>query len=174
MLQSLSVQNSYRLKAKLIISLSPGIHLRKLQKLLGASFSTTRYHVGKLERDGDIVCAKDGRYHRLYLVGTNDGMREVYATLQAKTTRNILRALVDNQNGLTNGNLSKLLNLPRSTISEHVALLGRIRLVRRSVTVEGHILYEVQEREKILRLLAVFEKNLLNVAADGFIDLWDF
>src|ERR1700685_952973 len=85
--RSLGPQNPNRERVKKIVSLSPGIHLRMLQKLLGASFSTTRYHVEGLRRDGEIVCSKEGRYQRLYPAGTTDGSKATYAVLQGKTAR---------------------------------------------------------------------------------------
>jgi predicted transcriptional regulator len=171
----LSLNNSKRAQAKLIVSLSPGIHLRKLQKLLGASFSTTRYHVENLERDGEIVRSKDGGYDRLYPAGTADTMKAVYAVLQNKTARKILQALADgNQLEVTNGDLSERVHLSRSTISECITHLSSVCLVKRSLMADGRILYDVRDREEVLRLLAVFQKNILTMAADGFIELWDF
>jgi len=158
----------------MIVSLYSGIHIRRLQKLLGASFSTTRYHIENLERDGEILRSKDGRYDRLYPVGTGEGMRAVYATLQSNTARKVLQALVDSSpQELTNGDLSELTRLPRSTVSESVAQLNGISLVKRSLAVDGRILYKVQGAEEVKPLLAAFQKNMLNVAADRFIDLWD-
>lgn len=166
---------SYRAQAKLIVSLSPGIHIRKLQKFLGASFSTTRHHVESLERDGEIVRTKDGRYDRLYPSGTEEGMKPVYAVLQSKTSRKILQALADSTpREITNGDLSELTRMPRSTISECISHMSDLSLVRRSFTVDGRILYEVQDRDEVIRLLAAFRTNLLNLATDSFIDLWEF
>ena len=170
-----SFYNSKRTQTKLIVSLCPGIHLRKLQKALGASFTTTRYHVENLERDGEIVRSKDGRYDRLYPVGTADTMKAVFAVVQSKTARKILQTLADSdQHELTNSDLFELTNLPRSTISECVTQLSSALLVRRSVKADGRILYELQDREEVTRLLAVFHKNMLTLAADSFVDLWDF
>lgn len=170
----MNTQNSNRIRAKLIISLVPGIHLRKLQKLLGASFSTTRHHVENLERDSEVVSFDDGRYHRLYPAGTAEGMKMVYAAFQSKTARQILRVFANNTRGLTNGELSDAVGRPRSTISEYVAMLCNASLVTRSFTVDGRVLYEVQGRGAVLQLLAIFEQNLLSVATDHFVDLWDF
>jgi predicted transcriptional regulator len=170
----LSTGTSYRAQAKLIVSLFPGIHVRRLQKLLGASFSTTRHHVGSLERDGEIVRAKDGRYDRLYPFGTDDGMRAVYAILQSKTSRKILQTLADSSPGvLTNGDLSELTRIPRSTVSECIARMSKAALMKRSLTFDGRITYEIRDKDEVLRLLAAFRTNILNMAADRFIDLWE-
>jgi DNA-binding IclR family transcriptional regulator len=97
----------------------------------------------------------------------------VYATLQHKTARRVLRTLTATERGLTNGELSNTNHLPRSTISECVSLLIETRLVRRSFTLDGQILYEIEDNEQVVRLLAAFEKNLLSIASDRFIELWD-
>ena len=170
----MSLHNPRRVQAKTIVSLFPGIHLRKLQKLLGTSFSTTRYYVENLERDGEIVRLKDGGYDRLYPVGTPDEMKAVYAVLQSRTARRILRALGEGgEHELTNGRLSERLHLPRSTLSEYVMELGRVNLVRRSLGPDGRVLYGVRDREEVSRLLAALDRNALDAAADGFIELWD-
>ena len=157
----------------MIVSLSPGIHLRKLQKLLGTSFSTTRYHVEGLMRDGEIVCSKEGRYQRLYPAGTAESSKATYALLQSETARRVLGALVRGRGDLRNGELCEAACLPRSTVSEYTALLGDAGLVRRQVTADGHSLYGIQDRQRTLELLAAFEKNLLDIATDRFTDLWD-
>jgi predicted transcriptional regulator len=170
----LSLQNPNRKRAKMIVSLSPGIHLRRLQKLLGTSFSTTRYHVQGLAKDGEIVCSKEGRYQRLYPAGTADDSKAAYAVLQSETARKVLGALARGEGELRNGDLCELVRLPRSTVSECTALLTKAGLVRRRVTVDGHATYGIQERGQTLQLLAAFERNLLDIATDRFTDLWDF
>jgi len=170
----LTAQVSYRAQTKLIVTLSPGIHVRRLQKLLGASFSTTRHHVESLEQEGEIIRARDGRYDRLYPRGTADAMKAVYAILQSKTARKILRALAEgDRHELTNGELSEKTRLSRSTVSECVALMSDASMVKRSLAMDGRILFTARDREEVLRLLAAFHRNMLNIAADRFIDLWD-
>jgi len=157
----------------MIVSLSPGIHLRKLQKLLGTSFSTTRYHVESLARDGEIVCSREGRYQRLYPAGTAEGSKATYALLQSETARKVLGTLVRERRDMRNGDLCDRSGLPRSTVSECTALLSGVGLVRRRVTADGHTLYGVQDAQRTLELLAGFERNLLEIATDRFTDLWD-
>lgn len=169
----MSLQNANRERAKMIVSLSPGIHLRKLQKLLGTSFSTTRYHVEGLRRDGEIVCSREGRYQRLYPAGTADGSKAAYAVLQSKTARRILSALAHDQRDLRNGDLSEIVKMPRSTVSECTSLLSGAGLATRRVGADGHALYGIQDRQRTLELLDAFEKNLLEIATDRFTDLWD-
>lgn len=170
----MSLQTSNRDQVKLIVSLLPGIHLRKLQKVLGVSFTTTRYHVENLERDGEIIRSKDGRYDRLFPTGTTEGMKAVYGALQSGKARRILQVLAEGgELELTNHDLAERARLPRSTTSECVGNLSALGLVKRSVTIDGRVLYGAQDRQEVLRLLAAFKRSALDMAADGFIDLWD-
>jgi len=169
----LNLQNQNRERAKMIVSLSPGIHLRRLQKLLGTSFSTTRYHVESLRRDGEIVCSREGRYERLYPAGTAEGSKAAYAVLQSKTARKILSALAHEQRDLRNGDICEIVGMPKSTVSECTSLLSGAGLATRRVSVDGYALYGIQDRQQTLKLLDAFERNLLDIATDRFTDLWD-
>ena len=168
-------QNANRLRVKELVSSSPGIHLRRLQKLLGVSWSTTRYHVYNLMKDGEIVSSPSRGHNRLYPAGTTHEMKTVYACLQNKSVRKVLRGLANGAtSGLTQAKLSEMVRLSRSTISSCVATLDGVGFVRRRSTTDGQVTLEVQDRKQVLELLAVFDRNdLLSVATDRFSDLWD-
>ena len=161
------------MRAKELVSLLPGIHLRELQRLLDASFNTTRYHVYNLEKDGEVVCAKQGGYFRLFPAGFDAGSVGLYSVLHNGTTRQVLRALVDG-GPLANGAISEATGLPRSTVSEHVEALCQTDLVGRSAVLGGGANYQVRDPARVRDALALFERNLLTVAADSFADLWEF
>ncbi len=165
--------NANRALAKQVVSLLPGIHLRRLQKLLGTSFTTTRYHVASLERDGEIVRSRNGRYDRLYPVGTPEDLKSAYACLQSETARTVLHVLVENPDDLTKTDISAKVNLAGSTTGECITLLEQANLVRRAFTADGRTVYGVKDGEKVLPLLAAFRRNLLSVTTDNFVDLWD-
>lgn len=168
-------QNVNRIRVKELVALSPGLHLRGLQKLLGTSWSTTRYHVNNLMRDGEIISSTNRGYSRLYPTGTTNDMKAVYACLQSKTACRVLQALTDDPvHGLTRSSLSAKTHLSKSTINTCINLLDQVHLTRRSFTVDGQVVFGIQDRDQVLKLLAVFNKNnLLNAASDKFTDLWD-
>ena len=43
----------------------------------------------------------------------------------------------------------------------------------RSVSIGGRVQYTLQDKGAIVPLLALFERNLLSVATESFIDLWE-
>jgi hypothetical protein len=58
-------------------------------------------------------------------------------------------------------------------VSEHTELLCQTELAAKSVTLDG-VVYEIHDRARVGEALAMFERNLMTVAADSFVDLWDF
>lgn len=169
----MSSENLNRLRAKELVSLLPGVHLRALQRLLDASFNTTRYHVYNLERDGEIICTKEGGHSRLYPAGLEEGSRSLYSALNSRSSRRVLTALLKSD-GMATNDISALSGLPKSTASEHLETLCQLGLVRRTPLLGGGSSYEVQDRVRVGEALALFERNLLALAADSFIDLWGF
>lgn len=168
----MSIYNTNRLRTKKVVSLFPGIHLRKLQRVMNTSFNTTRYHVHNLERDGEIVCSKEGGLERLYPRGMDERGKKLNAIMLDKASRTILEALLSS-GSLSNGALSASTRLPKSTVSERVDTMRKAEMVRRVTSIDGSVTYALSNREEAAVILAAFKKNLVASAADSFIDLWD-
>ena len=169
----LEVPVDSRVKVRLLVSMLPGVHLRELQRLLGMSFNSTRYHVDKLTKAGDIVRVEDGGYSRLYPAGITTAERALFPIVRGETDRKVLVALASNE-FLSNKQLCDLTNLAKSTISEHLAELVRLGIVRTRQMPESGISYELEQPELILSLLRKQNPSLLRKASDRFIDLWAF
>jgi predicted transcriptional regulator len=167
-----SVTNANRMRMKRVVSMFPGIHLRKLQRVTNTSFNTTRYHVHNLEKAGEIVCSTEGGHTRLYPIGLDARMREMQAAVLNRTSRKILSTLLES-GPLGNGELSDRTKLAKSTVSEHIESLRKANIVRRNVSVDGSVSYEVQGRQDVEQVMAAFQESLLSTTTDRFIDLWD-
>lgn len=144
-----------------------------LQRLLGTSFTTTRYHVDNLERDGEIVCSRVGGHSRLFPVGMADEMKAACACLQSRTARKVLQGLIEGPQCMTQLDLSDRLQISRSSTNEWVSQLNDVHLIDRHFSPDGRVVYGIRDRENALQLLAMFNRNVLNVASDNLIDLWD-
>ena len=164
--------NENRQRTKRLILLLPGIHLRSLQRLLHTSFNTTRYHVHNLQRDGEVTCSTDSGHSRLYAVGVEPEALAIYPILHKKTMRRILKAFSANRS-LGIGELSRMTGVPRSTVSESLDALRKAGLVTRMVGSDSQAVYSIQNADFVNSRLEVFERNLLTVATENFIDLWD-
>ena len=151
----------------------PGVHLRELQRLLGLSFNSTRYHVDKLTKTGEIIRVEDGGYSRLYPAGIGQAQREIFPLVRGETDRKILLSLTANH-VLSNKQLCELTRLAKSTISEHVANLMQAGVVKTRHIGEFGVFYELEQPEQIRLLLKNQNPSLLTKASNRFIDLWDF
>ena len=168
----MSLSNINRLRTKKIISLFPGVHLRLLQRMTQTSFNTTRYHVRNLELAGEIVCTKDGGHDRLFPVGLPERQRAVSALLLDRTTRKIVESLLTS-GGLCNAEIADATKTAKSTVSEHIDSLRKEDIVKRVVSLDGTVTYELRDKEEMARQLSSFQASMLASAADRFVELWD-
>lgn len=167
--------NVNRDRARKVISSLPGIHLRLLQRILGTSFSTVRYHVSNLEKDGEVIRRSDNRYERLYPNGTTETMQSIYAILHRKAMRDLLQVAAHHHDrSLTIVDLAERAGLSTSTVTECVKQLSEVGLVARLQGVDGRLRCEIRDKDLVLQLLAGFRRSVMDVAADNLIDLWDF
>jgi predicted transcriptional regulator len=169
----LGAQRNNRVRVRLLVSMHPGVHLRELQRLVGMSFSSTRYHVDKLTKIGEIIRVEDGGYSRLYPAGIGEAERTIFPLARGETDRKIL-AILTTDPVLSNKRLCELTGLAKSTVSEHLADLIRAGVIKTRHNTDLGIFYELEEPEKIRLLLKSQNSNLLKKASDRFIDLWDF
>jgi DNA-binding transcriptional ArsR family regulator len=168
-----AVYDGNQARIKTLVSLLPGIHLRHIQRLVGLSFSSTRYHVERLARTGEILLAEEGRYSRLYPVGTNDSDKALFSLMRRPTDRRILTCMVPISN-VTHRELCDLTGLAKSTVSEHLSRLVRMGAVlERRVNGSG-LEYELKDPSRIKALISSQNPTLLRAATRRYIDLWDF
>ena len=160
-----------RVRIKLVVSLQPGVHLRELQRQIGLSFSSTRYHVDKLARDGEIERVEDSGYSRIYPAGIDQRDRILLSIVRKETDRRILSTFLK-ENSLSQQRLADLTSLAKSTVSEHLATLLELGVVRIRADGERRI-FELTDPAKIETMLSRYP-HLLSKATRRFIDLWDF
>ena len=165
--------NANREKIRLLISLSPGLHLRAVQRLLGLSFSSTRYHVETLQKSGEIVRSDEGGYSRLYPNGISDSDRVLFSTVNNSTDLKILDCMIANRR-ISYRELCERTAFAKSTVSEHLSRLAEIGVVKADTMSQNRIEYELIDPDRIKDLIAIQVRALLKKATDRFIDLWDF
>ena len=160
-----------RLRIKLLVSLQPGLHLRELQRQIGLSFSSTRYHVNKLAKEGEIDRVEDSGYSRIFPAGTDYNDKILLSFVRKKTDHRILSSLLT-ENHLSQQRLCDLTGLSKSTISEHIATLQELGIVRAKTGPERRS-FELTDRTKINEMVNG-NPVLLKKATHRFVDLWDF
>lgn len=170
----MDANNPNRRMVKELVSVSPGIHLRRLQKLLGLSFTTTRYHVNNLVRDGEVTLAAVGGYTRLFPAGTPDEMKVAYASLQNKNARAVLEAILESpRREVTQAEVARSLGVARSTVTERVSHLSDAHLVKRSLTGDGRVVFGVVDGEQASALLKALGRRTVVPMSTRRVELRD-
>jgi predicted transcriptional regulator len=165
------VKGEGRVRIKLLVSLQPGLHLRELQRQIGLSFSSTRYHVDKLAKDGEIDRVEDNGYSRIYPAGIDERDKVLLTLVRRETDRRILSSFL-RAKSLSQQRLVDTTRLAKSTVSEHLAMLLKLGVVK-TKTGEERRVFELTDRAKIDTMLNRYPR-LLSKATRRFIDLWDF
>lgn len=169
----MEIENGNRVRIKHLVSVLPGIHLREVQRALGMSFNTTRHHVEKLAKSGEIVRKEDGGFSRLYPPGIDSEEGALFTIVRGETDRKIISELADSP-GLSNLQICNLTGLAKSTTSEHLARLVQVGVVKQNVDVEQGTVYALLDPIQIRLLIKKQDPTLLKKATGRFIDLWDF
>lgn len=169
----MEIENGNRVRIKYLVSVLPGIHLRELQRALGMSFNTTRHHVERLAKSGEIVRKEDGGFSRLYPPGIDSGESALFTIVRGETDRKIIARLADTPR-LSNRQVCDSTGLAKSTTSEHLARLIQLGIVKQNVDVEQGMVYELLDPMQIRLLINKQDPTLLKKATGRFIDLWDF
>lgn len=162
-----------RTRVKTLVSVLPGLHLRRLQRITGLSFNSTRYHVEALEKAGEIVRAEEGGFSRLYPNGTSESDKVIYSLAHNASDKKIITRLLDCP-GSSCRELCDATGLAKSTISEHLAQLSDAGVVKAYQTTHQATVYELDNPDRIRKLLGSGDTRLLEKAAKEFLDLWDF
>lgn len=147
--------------------------MRQIQRILGLSFSSVRYNVDALKKNGEVFDWDERGRSRLFPPAVSERERVLYSHLRNRTSRKILRAIAQDEK-LTNRQLSEITGLAKSTLSECIHGLLDAKILMTSFSRDGRVAYQLKEPERLLPMLRAADQTVLEEAADRFIELWDF
>ncbi|MGH2668487.1 MAG: winged helix-turn-helix transcriptional regulator, partial [bacterium] len=134
---------------------NPGAHYREVQRALGLSNATARWHLDKLEACGIVGSRHLPGKRVLYAVGDEDGVRPVVLAAHAKNAnvRRILLHLLERP-GSTVALVARTLGVNPMTVRWHVNKLAKDGFVEESARGRG-VRLEVAEADRglVLRTL---------------------
>lgn len=164
--------NRNRLKIASVVTSSPGIHMRELQRTVGLSFATVRHHAARLVRAGVIEQYPHGGFERLFPKGFSDSQKVIVSATRGSTPRLVLRAFA--QEGLvSNKDIAGKTGLAKSTVTKYLHLFSDLGIVSKAVSPQGRILYTSPNASRVVQLLK-FGEAKLRLAVNNYADLWDF
>lgn len=161
-----------RQRILVFVSLFPGLHLRGLQRLIGLSYNTTRYHVESLSKVGEIERREERGHSRFYPAGMSDFDKALFSLVRSPTDRRILECLAKIGKA-SQSDLCRVTGYGRSTISEHMTQLVMHRIVTVLPIPRGGVEYDLTTPYRIKSIISA-QQSLLKRTTDKFIDLWDF
>ena len=125
----------------------------------------------KLTKEGEIERVEDQGYSRVFPAGTESGDRLLLSLVRRKTDHTIISCLL-REKGVSQQRLTNLTGLSKSTVSEHLAILARLGIVRTRGGEERRV-FELTDPARANQMMNV-HPPLLKKATSRFIDLWDF
>jgi predicted transcriptional regulator len=170
----LSTANSNRARILELARISPGIHLRELERVLNLSLHSVRYHVDSLTKSGLIICDKKTGYSRIFPIGTVQQDIVLIQFLRVVSSRRIVTALTKPAEGLSNKEICEKTNLAKSTVSEIVQKLLENHIVFLELSESG-VKVRLHNSEYVSSLLDGLGPVLESKdVVQSFVDLWDF
>lgn len=155
-----------------LISLSPGLHFREIQRRTKIATGQLTYHLDYLQKAGLIKMENDGEYLRYYAhIQITDGERRVLELARQRSIRHILLYLLENDN-CNHDYLVRNLDIAPSTISWHLKKLIDADVVNKKV--EGRkSFYSLNNPGLIKKVLIEYKESFLDILVDRFIEMWE-
>jgi predicted transcriptional regulator len=155
-----------------LISTSPGLHFREIQRRTKIATGQLSYHLNYLQKVGLTKTKNDGEYLRYYAnIQINDEERKVLELIRQKSIRHILLYLLENNN-CNHEYLVKNLDIAASTISWHLKKLIDSSIVNKEV--EGRkSFYSLNDPELVKKVLIKYKESFLDILVDRFIEMWE-
>jgi len=155
-----------------LISSSPGLHFREIQRRTQIATGQITYHLNYLQKVGLIKIEEDGEYLRYYAhIQITDAEKKVLELVRQKSIRHILLYLLETNN-CNHEHLVKSLDIAPSTISWHLNKLIDAGIVNKEV--EGRkSFYSLNDPELVKKVLIKYKESFLDVLVDRFIEMWE-
>ncbi|MGQ9583532.1 MAG: winged helix-turn-helix transcriptional regulator [Thermoplasmatota archaeon] len=153
------------------VLLSPGCHMREIQRRLEIPLGTLEYHLKYLVEREYLSVREEGGYKRYYPVGTIRGMdKGILSLLRQDVPRRIVMYLLLHP-GSKFGELAARFDIAPSTLSFHLAKLLRAGIVSRT-RAGRESTYRVENEHEVARVLIAHRRSFLDALVDSFVGTW--
>ncbi|WP_455392495.1 winged helix-turn-helix transcriptional regulator [[Eubacterium] cellulosolvens] len=169
--QKLKVDETLSSKIRKHITNTPGVHFNDLLRTFNIAPGTLQYHLNRMERREDIIVLR-GKYKTLYFPETlTDPVdQKIILILRQRLPRNLLLILLE-ESHKTGSELTKLLNITKSTLSYYTHHLEKLGVLKSKV--EGRTKrYSVKDPERIAKVLKEHRRSFGDEMVDRFVELW--
>jgi predicted transcriptional regulator len=150
---------------------NPGIRYRELIRLMGVSNGVLTYHLGILEKFGEIRVERmsNKRVTRYFTVNIPKEDSNIICCFKSKVIRNIV-FFVTNNDLCTFTEIVDHIGKAPSTISWHVKKLREAGILR-MIHGNDRILYSITDKATINRVLLEYHETFTDQVIDNYADM---
>lgn len=155
-----------------LISKSPGIHFRDIQRRSSMATGTLSYHLDQLVRVGLVKTIRDGEYLRYYAQSEMpEEEKRILELVRRPTVRHMMLSLIETGES-SNDQLSEALSLCSSTVSWHIKKLVEANVLK--TRVEGkRAFYSLDKPEVAKKVLIRYKESFMDKLVDKFVEMWE-
>lgn len=150
-----------------LLARQPGLHLREIPRRIDLSLRSVRHHLGALERDGQVVPHRAGRFLRWFprnLLSADE--RALVCALRVRSQRKILESLL--RRGASRfSTLQGDTGLSPATLARSLQRLVRDRLLVSSAPGE----YQLADPGSVRMRLSLYRSRFPDLLADAAFEL---
>lgn len=148
----------------------PGLHYREAQRLSGLATGAFQYHLGILEKSGQLVKEHEGGYIRLYPQEITAYERKILGYLRQDTIRKILIYFME-EPSIRVSELSRRTGLSESTVSYYLKRLRKSGIIEVAQNNPRH--FKLTDHKVTATLLLRYRRSFLDRLVDNFVSLWE-
>ncbi len=171
-----ALSNISRKKLYNLISRSPGLHFRELQRRTKYATGMLQYHLDYLQKKHLIRIDKRDNFLRFYSVRKDfaEEDKDLMNLLRNPVTRKIIIPLLESRNPLSINTLANRSSLDRVGLAFHLPKLERAEILKKT-TNRGKISFSIstkEKKQKIISILNQYKSSFLDSVVNNFIDTW--
>ena len=152
---------------------NPGIRYRELIRLAGTTNGVLSYHLGKLEKSGEIRVERqsNNRVTRYFVVNIPKKDSDIIGCFRGRVIRNIAYFVLKNEFCTFNEIVDHIGRAP-STISWHIKKLKEAGILDTHYA-NDHFLYSIADKEMISRILLEYKESFTDRVIENYTDIVD-
>ena len=152
---------------------NPGIRYRELIRLAGTTNGVLSYHLGKLEKSGEIRVERqsNNRVTRYFIANIPKKDSDIIGCFRSKVIRNIVFFVLKNEFCTFNEIVDHVGKAP-STVSWHIKRLKEAGILNTNYG-NDHFLYSIADRLMVNRVFLEYKESFTDRIIENYTDIVD-
>lgn len=153
-----------------VVRRSPGIGAREVQRQASTGWGETVYHLDRLTQAHLLQRERSGHQDHYFVAAVPLADRGLLRLTRSPSARKLLLALLEEPNR-TVPDLTQRTGLSAGRVSVHLSRLMELGLLRTG-RVERFRTFEIEDRERVMRLLVSYREGLADEWVERLLATW--